>query len=62
MKDVDEQELSVGDRVAYQNGGRYPGLHVTTVLGFTPKMVKTKLGIVNPNKLAKLYKQKEGKF
>lgn len=57
LLDVDKQSLEIGDRVAYQQGGRYPDLRVTTVKGFTPKMVKTGLGTVHPYKLAKLFKQ-----
>lgn len=57
--DVDGQKLKVGDRVAYQSGGRYPALRVTTVTGFSPRMVKTTLGTVWSDKLAKLYNQEE---
>jgi len=61
LKDVANQELEVGDRVVYQNGGRHPGLRVATIKGFTPKMVRTNLGTVNPYKLAKIYSQEENK-
>jgi hypothetical protein len=66
MKDLDGQEIFIGDRVAYQSGGRSPALHITEVLGFTPKMVKvstyrsiTPVATVHPYKLVKLSKQQK---
>jgi hypothetical protein len=37
MNDFDQQELSIGDRVAYQSVGA--NLHLATVIAFTPKRV-----------------------
>lgn len=51
MKDFIGQEIREGDRAVYHHGGRYSGLANVTVLGFTPKYVKTTWGRAAPDNL-----------
>lgn len=40
MNDSDGQELKPGDRVLWCKHGRYGGMRIRYVRGFTPKMVR----------------------
>lgn len=60
MLDCDNNELKIGDRIAFQSVV-YKYLHVTTIHSFTPKKVKIKIGsefrTIDPERVAKVFIQ-----
>jgi len=52
MLDASGQELSVGDKVVWVSMDG--GLHITNITGFTPKMVRSGLGLANAHKIIKI--------